>query len=407
MKVQDFLKRWPLVWPIMILALFMAACQPADDTAGTPGFFDETPFAPALPGDPDPLATPAITPDVIGTPITLDTPVPLATPVMDTPVATAVAATPVSETPVATPLATLPAAGTPGPEAGIIRDRNVLVRASDLVGMTVVNQANERIGEVSEVLVTEDGEVRYVFFDAGGFLGIGARTTAVEWDAFDIRSERHIDLLGLDVGPPTTGVAQTPAAGTPAAGTPAATPATGTGLDRQRQIFLLDNTAVLVYHGDQQTLRAAVEVEQDVIDEQETFMWDARALGLMPVTGTQPQDQQLIALSWFTGLTGRVDLVNRQNENLGNVSDAIVNLHDAEVLYAVVDFGGFLGIGATTVLIPWAELEIDEANERFILDVDRTTLEDVPTYDWDLWEDTILDDWDREIRQWWQQRLRS
>jgi hypothetical protein len=444
MNARPRLTKWLKILPFFILVLALAACQPAEEPVQP---MDETPFAPVAPTDPDPLATPAVTPDPVGTPVMVDTPAMTPEP-METPVVT-------PETPAVTP----DPAVTPelDEEARIDRNVTVVVRATDLIGMNVVDQRGDTIGDVSEVLVDADGAIVYVFFDAGGFLGIGTRTTAVEWDAFEIRSERHVGMVtrpGAPAAPPAGAQPGTPGATPPSGtqpqpGTPGATPAPGTGAqpgvgvgrtDLDTELIVLDQTAVLVYRGDHETLQTAREVDPNVVGR-DTFLIDRRELGLErrdPAAPARPHADQLMPLTWFTGLTGNVDLVNRQGEDLGNVSDLIVVLQpgtemrpaalqqqeeaddegeeqqretvrhlrqdDGFILYAVVDFGGFLGIGTTTVLVPWDLLEIDAVNEQLILDADRQTLENIPTHDWGTWRDPLNWTWDEEIRMWWQQQ---
>ena len=47
------------------------------------------------------------------------------------------------------------------------------VRASKLIGTTVVNAANETVGDVNEVVLTKDGRIAAVILGVGGFLGMG------------------------------------------------------------------------------------------------------------------------------------------------------------------------------------------------------------------------------------------
>jgi sporulation protein YlmC with PRC-barrel domain len=62
-------------------------------------------------------------------------------------------------------------------------------RTSELVGKSVYNTANERIGEVEDVLISTDGKVNAVVLGVGGFLGIGERKVAVVPSALSFRRE--------------------------------------------------------------------------------------------------------------------------------------------------------------------------------------------------------------------------
>jgi hypothetical protein len=52
-----------------------------------------------------------------------------------------------------------------------------------ILGHEVVSSANENMGRIVDVLVDRGGEVRAAIIDFGGFLGVGSRKIAVEWNA--------------------------------------------------------------------------------------------------------------------------------------------------------------------------------------------------------------------------------
>lgn len=396
-KFATFKKWSKFLLPLMVLALLLAACDPATQPEETP-FMAETPLAQMTS---DIMVTPVETPVALNTPIVDPTSVvemPLATPMED-------------ETPVMTlPTVEVTPVVTSEVEAILPDGMTALIRATDLIGMDIVTQthavgqpqppgqlAGQSIGTVSEVLVDMEGEIHYVLFDAGGFLGVAERTTAVRWDMFQIRLDEHMMGVGT-VGTPVVGTPGTPAVGTPAAG---ATP--GMGDIAHDQVIILEGNALLVFPGDVTTVQQADEIDPDLLDE-DLLVWDRTQLGLT-ADPQRPEVDQLLPLSRFSGfMAANVDLVNQQGESLGVVDDVIVDLDEGRALYAVVDFGGFLGIGTTTVLVPWEELQLDSAENRFILNIDRDTLETAPTYDWGLWQERIDLMWDQEIRQFWQQR---
>jgi sporulation protein YlmC with PRC-barrel domain len=55
-------------------------------------------------------------------------------------------------------------------------------RASKLVGLNVYNQANEKIGDINEVILDKSGKVAKVILGVGGFLGMGEHDVAVAFD---------------------------------------------------------------------------------------------------------------------------------------------------------------------------------------------------------------------------------
>ena len=69
-----------------------------------------------------------------------------------------------------------PPAGTP---AVVLDDQEV----SGIVGKSVRSSADEDMGRIVDVIVSQDGHIRAAIIDFGGFLGIGTRKIAVDWRA--------------------------------------------------------------------------------------------------------------------------------------------------------------------------------------------------------------------------------
>ncbi len=78
-------------------------------------------------------------------------------------------------------------------------------------------------------------------------------------------------------------------------------------------------------------------------------------------------------------------VTNRANEDLGSIEEIMIDLESGQVAYAVVSFGGFLGLGDKLFAIPWNSFEIDTDRREFLLDVDKATLEAAPGFDKDNW----------------------
>jgi sporulation protein YlmC with PRC-barrel domain len=63
--------------------------------------------------------------------------------------------------------------------------------ASKLMGTTVVNDANESIGKINEVVLSKDGKVAAVVIGVGGFLGVGEREVAVNFESLRIAQDSN------------------------------------------------------------------------------------------------------------------------------------------------------------------------------------------------------------------------
>jgi PRC-barrel domain len=71
---------------------------------------------------------------------------------------------------------------------------------------------------------------------------------------------------------------------------------------------------------------------------------------------------------------------NREGEKLGSVHTIMIDKQSGEVAYAVMSFGGFMGIGDRYHPLPWSVLTYDTGKDGYTVDLDRTTLERAPTY---------------------------
>jgi PRC-barrel domain len=74
------------------------------------------------------------------------------------------------------------------------------------------------------------------------------------------------------------------------------------------------------------------------------------------------------------------EVYNRQGEHLGEVYNFMVNKRTGQVEYAVMSFGGFLGIGESHHPLPWKVLDYDTNKGGYVVDLDKRTLEGAPTY---------------------------
>ena len=80
---------------------------------------------------------------------------------------------------------------------------------------------------------------------------------------------------------------------------------------------------------------------------------------------------------------------NRQGERLGAVYNFMVDKFTGQVAYAVMSFGGILGIGESYHPLPWKALTYDTRLGGYVVDLDRSELEQAPRYGAD--EDPFTD----------------
>jgi hypothetical protein len=80
------------------------------------------------------------------------------------------------------------APGTPGPSTEQSSPEITVLNKHEvegILGREVRSPTNENMGRIVDVLVDRSGQVRAAIIDFGGFLGVGSRKIAVDWNALD------------------------------------------------------------------------------------------------------------------------------------------------------------------------------------------------------------------------------
>ena len=71
---------------------------------------------------------------------------------------------------------------------------------------------------------------------------------------------------------------------------------------------------------------------------------------------------------------------NAAGEDLGSIHDLMIDKKSGNVAYAIMSFGGFLGIGNDYHPLPWSVLRYDTALGGYVVNLDRAQLEGAPSY---------------------------
>ena len=75
------------------------------------------------------------------------------------------------------------------------------------------------------------------------------------------------------------------------------------------------------------------------------------------------------------------NVYNKSGESIGEVKDIVLDKTSNSIIYAVVGFGGFLGIGEKYHALPWASLDYDENMGGYVVPMTREILEKAPAYE--------------------------
>ena len=68
------------------------------------------------------------------------------------------------------------------------------------------------------------------------------------------------------------------------------------------------------------------------------------------------------------------DVYNKDGEDLGDIKEFMIDMATGKVAYAVLSFGGLLGMGDKLFAVPWTALALDTVNKRFTLNVAKDAL---------------------------------
>jgi sporulation protein YlmC with PRC-barrel domain len=71
---------------------------------------------------------------------------------------------------------------------------------------------------------------------------------------------------------------------------------------------------------------------------------------------------------------------NTAGEKLGSIDDLMIDKYSGQVRYAVLEFGGFLGMGTDRFPIPWKMLKYATEKNGYVVPLDKTVLENAPRY---------------------------
>ncbi len=103
--------------------------------------------------------------------------------------------------------------------------------------------------------------------------------------------------------------------------------------------------------------------------------------------------RQVLSSSSIVGTT----VQNMGREDLGEIKDLMIDLSGGRIAYAVLSFGGFLGMGDKLFAIPWQAFQVVQEEEVLLLDVAKEKLQQAPGFDKDNWPDMADVTWGESI----------
>jgi len=86
-------------------------------------------------------------------------------------------------------------------------------------------------------------------------------------------------------------------------------------------------------------------------------------------------------------------VINPEREDLGKIEDLVIDTRNNRVAYAILSFGGILGMGDKHFAIPWEAFSFDLSEKVAVLSVNKDRLKNAPGFDKDNWPDMASTAW--------------
>jgi sporulation protein YlmC with PRC-barrel domain len=259
------------------------------------------------------------------------------------------------------------------------------IRASDLIGMRIYREEGDAmgeayngiqegwddIGEINDVILTREGTVEAVLVDIGGFLGMGESQVAVDMNSIRFVSDdaTDVDDFFLVLNAPREAFETAPTYDMSA---------------MDGSTMPVDDAAVA-----NEATAAQTTIDPNApattVDPNAQVTADATADATVDPNATVREGWSEVAATDLTSesLTGAT-VYGRDDQSIGEVSDLVLT-DDGQVQSAIVDVGGFLGMGEKPVQLDLTDLdivrEVDGDEVRIYIAMTREQVEALPNYE--------------------------
>lgn len=126
------------------------------------------------------------------------------------------------------------------------------------------------------------------------------------------------------------------------------------------------------------------EKQQEVKEKQKELKQERQEESAERVQASNESMQQVSRASKIIG----TNVKNSKGDSLGKIKELVLDPESGQVVYAVVSFGGLMGVGDKLFAMPWKSLHWTRDKKHYVLDVDKTTLKKAPGFDKKHWPDS-------------------
>ena len=116
----------------------------------------------------------------------------------------------------------------------------------------------------------------------------------------------------------------------------------------------------------------------------------AAVLALLTVNVPSADARDKSGVLKITTMVG-MKVQDTEGKRLGEIKDLVIDPADGSIGYAVLDFGGFLGIGDKYFAVPWEALQWTPDHKAIVLDVSKKDLKQAPGFDKNHWPEIVAE----------------
>jgi sporulation protein YlmC with PRC-barrel domain len=237
-------------------------------------------------------------------------------------------------------------------------------RLSKYIGRDIYNDQNKKIGEVKDVVLDGNANrISYAVASYGGVMGIGDKMFAMPWHSLEAKNGKLYITIPED------------------------SLKTAPGFDEKNWPDMADAK----FRSDVDSYYREHRMDKNAETPAEKRM-DAAA------EKAGPTDKK--GLVWCRRVSKVIgaDVHNKTDDNLGDIKDLVIDAHTGHVLYAVLSYGGVLGMGDKLFAVPMDALQSKADDDKFVLDASKDQLKNAPGFDKNNWPDFASADFRNSVR---------